>query len=106
MILRVILLKFSGAKLARAPKASDEPPFTINDAVPVGRVFLSLSNPRHEPVDTEAEAIERLCGKENILALAKDIVRYGLSPLERFAMSPTGTKKAGSATFYVEEGNR
>ena len=42
--------------------------------VPVSRIFLHLQNPRHEPLETEAEVIERLCGKEDIYPLARDIV--------------------------------
>ena len=80
-------------------------PYKFVDAVSVGRVFLALNNPRHEPVETESEAIERLCKKEDVYALARDVVRYGLSPLERFAMVPVDAK-AANPTYYVSEGNR
>ena len=76
------------------------------DDVAVGRVFLALNNPRHEPVESEGEAIERLCNHEDVVPLARDIVRHGLSPLERFAMTPIGKTKAGGTTYWVAEGNR
>lgn len=76
------------------------------DDIPVGRIFLALDNPRHEPVDSEGEAIERLCTKEDVVPLARDIVKHGLSPLERFALTPIGKTKAGQATYWVAEGNR
>jgi hypothetical protein len=28
------------------------------DAVPVGRIFLALENPRHDPFESEAQVIE------------------------------------------------
>lgn len=79
------------------------------DAVPLGRVFLQLDNPRHDPVKSEADAIAKLCDKEDVLPLARDIVRYGLSPLERFAMVPAGSKRRSSkpdTSYLVAEGNR
>jgi hypothetical protein len=80
-------------------------PFEIEDSVPIGRIFLALDNPRHEPVENEAQAIERLCTREDVLPLARDIVRHGLSPLERFALAPIG-KRSAAQSYYVAEGNR
>lgn len=81
---------------------------TFLDAVPIGRIFLKLDNPRHEPYDTEAEAIEYLCEKENVYALARDIAKNGLNPLERFALVPVDKKKSSGADarYTVAEGNR
>ena len=80
-------------------------PFTFVDAVAIGRIFLAPHNPRFEPVATETQAIERLCAREEIVPLARDIARYGISPLERFALTKlSGTGQAPS--YYVEEGNR
>lgn len=78
------------------------------DAVPVGRIFLKLDNPRHEPFDTEGAAIEYLCDHENVYPLARDIIKNGLNPLERFALIPVDKKKAGrsDASYTVAEGNR
>lgn len=82
---------------------------TFVDAVSLSKIFLQLDNPRHEPVRSEADAIAKLCDTEDVLPLARDIVRYGLSPLERFAMVPVGGKKGAgkqSASYIVAEGNR
>lgn len=78
------------------------------DAVPVSRIFLWLSNPRHEPFGTEAKAIEFLCEKEDVYPLARDIAKHGLNPLERTALFPTDKRKSAKddASFYVAEGNR
>lgn len=79
-----------------------------NVNIPVSRLFLHLSNPRHKPVQAEAKAIERLCEKEYVLPLARDIAKNGLNPLEKFALVPLEQGKAGAANtnYYVAEGNR
>jgi hypothetical protein len=83
----------------------DKPKF-IED-VPVGRIFLALNNPRHQVFDTEEQVINRLCEKEDILPLARDIAKHGLNPLERFALVPSGRQKTGTPTnYYSAEGNR
>ena len=80
-------------------------PFTFIDGVSIGRIFLAPHNPRFEPVETEPQAIERLCSREDVVPLARDIARYGLNPLERFALTElAGTGQTPS--YYVEEGNR
>lgn len=78
------------------------------DTVPVGRIFLLLDNPRHEPFDSEAKAIEHLCEKEDIYPLARDIAKNGLNPLERLALFPVEKRKGskGDASYHVAEGNR
>ena len=76
------------------------------EAVPVGRIFLLHSNPRHEPFTTEAEAIAHLCSKEDVYPLARDIVKLGrLNPLERCGIFPADKKKSGG-NYFVAEGNR
>lgn len=88
-----------GAKtVAQAPK--------FLDAVPVSRIFLMLNNPRHDPLETEAKVIAKLCAKENVYPLARDIAKHGLNPLERFALLATGKTKSGTASYTVAEGNR
>lgn len=82
----------------------DAPKFI--EAVPVGRIFLGLSNPRHEPYDTETKAIARLCEKEDVYPLARDIVKHGLNPLERLALVPLGKRRGGAISYYAAEGNR
>lgn len=78
------------------------------ESVPISRIFLMLDNPRHEPFENEAKVIAHLCDKENILALARDIAKIGLNPLERFALITKGrTNKVSTLTnYYVAEGNR
>lgn len=75
------------------------------DGVAIGRIFLAPHNPRFDPVETEQQAIERLCSKEDIVPLARDIARYGISPLERFALTEIADS-GPSPSYYVEEGNR
>lgn len=77
--------------------------------VEIGRIFLDLENPRHEPYENEAEVIDYLCRHENVFPLAKDIVQHGLNPLELLAVIPEDsgdTGKSGKPTFIVAEGNR
>lgn len=87
-------------------RAGSAEPDWIDATVPLGKIFLALDNPRHEPVETEGEAIERLCNEEEVLPLARDIVRHGLSPLERLALVPVDPKKRTAGSYYVAEGNR
>jgi hypothetical protein len=79
-------------------------------AVPVERIFLHLSNPRFEEVETEDEAIERLCSEEDVRALAADIVSLNsINPLELLALVPVPKSKNKSskvAGYIVVEGNR
>ncbi len=79
--------------------------YELMESVPVGRLFLLHSNPRHEPFDTEAEAITYLCEKEDVYPLARDIVKLGLNPLERCGIFPADKKKTGG-NYFVAEGNR
>ncbi|MGB5065925.1 MAG: hypothetical protein WBO29_00930, partial [Albidovulum sp.] len=71
--------------------------------VRIDRVFLDLENPRHEPYNTQADAIEYLCRKENVIQLARDIVKLGLNPLEMFALIPS---KNAPNSYIATEGNR
>lgn len=91
--------------MVRQAKGSSEADWT-EATVPLGKIFLALDNPRHEPVETEPEAIERLCNEEEVLPLARDIVRHGMSPLERLALVPVDPKKRTGGSYYVAEGNR
>jgi len=72
------------------------------------RLQLNLSNPRHEDVETRDEAMIDLLLSEQIVELARDIVRLGgINPMERlgvFAVEGTGN---GEEQFYAAaEGNR
>jgi hypothetical protein len=73
--------------------------------IPVERIFLDLSNPRHEPYKTEAEVIEYLCRQEQVYSLARDIAKIGMNPLEIFAVIPAD-KTSRTQSFVVAEGNR
>lgn len=75
----------------------------LADPVPIGRIFLDLSNPRHVPLATEDEAIEYLCDKEDVWSLARDIAQIGLNPLERVALIPI---KGQAGAYTMAEGNR
>ncbi|WP_417447717.1 hypothetical protein [Idiomarina abyssalis] len=69
--------------------------------IDTGRVFLDLSNPRHEPFSDQDDAITYLCNEEQVLNLAKDIAKIGLNPLELFAL----IQEEGD-TYFSAEGNR
>lgn len=75
----------------------------LEKPVPIGRIFLDLTNPRHEPLANEDDAIEYLCDKEEVWALARDITAIGLNPLERVALIPI---KGQKGAYTMAEGNR
>jgi hypothetical protein len=52
----------------------------------INKIFLDLDNPRHEPYQSEEEVIEYLCDNEYVYALAQDIVKIGINPLEIMAV--------------------
>ncbi|SKB27878.1 hypothetical protein [Luteibacter sp. 22Crub2.1] len=73
-------------------------------SIPVSRLHLHLENPRHEPVESEAEAIAQLCDEEMVTELAKDIAQRGaLSPLEVLGVMPM---PGNPGHFISLEGNR
>ncbi len=74
--------------------------------VPISRIFLYLQNPRHEPKDTEAQVIEHLCREEDVYPLARDIAKFGLNPLERFALILDNNSTGSIKNYFVPEGNR
>lgn len=83
----------------------------LKTTVFVDRLFLWTENPRHDEVDDEKEAIDRLCKTEDIEEIARDIVRYGPSPAERLIVYPTDENVGladidSTTTFIVAEGNR
>jgi hypothetical protein len=75
----------------------------LEKPVPIGRIFLDLTNPRHVPFQTEDEAIEYLCASEDVWSLARDIAAIGLNPLERVALIPIRGQKDA---YTMAEGNR
>lgn len=89
----------------KTPSRRRDPSSNLGDAViPVHRLHLNLSNPRHEPVLSESEAIAALCDNELITELARDIAERGsLSPLENLGVMP----QPGNPGHYISlEGNR
>ncbi len=75
--------------------------------IPVDRIFLDLSNPRHKPYQTQSEVIEYLCRAEHVFELAKDIAKIGLNPLELFAVVPVpASGRRAAISYVVAEGNR
>ncbi len=65
----------------------------LDAPVPIGRIFLDLTNPRHPPLATEDEAIEYLCEKEEVWPLARDIAHVGLNPLALVGLLPIKGQK-------------
>ena len=82
-------------------------PFIDFETVDVQSIYLDVLNPRHNELKTEDEVISYLCDAEQIASLAEDIVKYGLNPLERWALLVDEPDKTGdSRTYIVLEGNR
>ncbi|MCP9491891.1 MAG: hypothetical protein MSC31_18745 [Solirubrobacteraceae bacterium MAG38_C4-C5] len=73
-----------------------------HQTIPVGQFLLDVQNPRHEPVDSQRDAIVVLIGTERqkLVVLANDIAEYGLSPIDRMLVIRNGRN------FTVVEGNR
>ena len=75
----------------------------LDEPVPIGRIFLDLTNPRHIAFTTEDQAIEYLCEKEDVWPLARDIAAIGMNPMERVALLPVAGQKN---SYTMAEGNR
>jgi len=69
----------------------------------VRQIYLDNDNPRHDPIDNEAEVIAHLVGDEKVIRLARDIAEHGLSPIDVFAVMPHPKMKG---SYVVLEGNR
>lgn len=80
----------------------------VKTTVRLEQLFLAMNNPRHEEVDGEPEAIDRLCRSEDIDALARDIARNGTNPAERLILYPVDDSAPvnDKTAYYVAEGNR
>lgn len=74
----------------------------ISKFIQINKIALDSENPRHEVLETTQEIIDYLCKKEDVLALAKDISKHGINPLELLAVLP-GKRKG---TYISKEGNR
>jgi len=64
-------------------------------------LYLDSQNPRHEPINDQAEIIKHLLKNEQVKHLARDIAEHGLSPIEQFAVI-----KDKTGNHLVLEGNR
>lgn len=72
--------------------------------IPISRLHLDLTNFRHEPVASEAEAVTILCNEELVAELADDVVRRGaLSPLDLLGVIQA---EGNPGHFVAVEGNR
>lgn len=75
-----------------------------DQTIPVSRLHLDLNNPRHEPAESEAQAIANLCDSEMVVEIAQDIAQRGsLSPLEVLGVTPM---EGHPGHFISLEGNR
>lgn len=72
--------------------------------VSVSHLHLDPQNPRHEPLEGDAEVIAQLCNAEMVAELAQDIAKRGtLSPLDVMGVIPFD----GHPGHYITvEGNR
>lgn len=72
--------------------------------VDIKSIHLDLNNPRHDPFQTEQQAIDHLIANEDIKSLAKHIAETGAtSPLDMMALVPH--PKIDDA-YIAAEGNR
>ncbi len=75
--------------------------------VELDQLYLDEQNPRFDPVDSQEAAIALLCDNEDVYALAADIVKVGLSQIERLAVLATFDDDGELDDHYtVLEGNR
>jgi hypothetical protein len=70
--------------------------------IPVGQLMLDVRNPRHEKVRSQKDAIRALIEVERakLVVLAKDVLKYGLSPIDRLLVLRS------DRNYIVLEGNR
>lgn len=86
-------------------------PHELKMTVKVDKLYLATNNPRHDEVDSEGEAIAKLCKTEDIAEIARDIARYGMDPSARLIVYPVQEGLGADAiddqtTFFTAEGNR
>lgn len=71
---------------------------------PIKSIYLDPQNPRHDPIEHEAEIISYLIENEQIKNLAKHIAETGsISPIEKIAVTEHPTRKG---VLIAAEGNR
>lgn len=70
----------------------------------INKIHLDPENPRHPPLESDAEIIKNLCSNEYIRNLAKDIAEKGaLNPLETIGVIPYENHPGH---YIAVEGNR
>lgn len=76
----------------------------LHENIKLSQVYLDPINPRHDPLEAEAEVIAHLLKKEDVKPLARHIALKGrLSPLELVGLVPHPTV---SGAYIPAEGNR
>lgn len=82
-------------------------PISLN-SVEIRKIYLDKENPRHEPYSTQAQVIEYMCNNEQIVPIARDIVRHKLNPLDRIGLIHDNAEEeiTKDSTFIVGEGHR
>lgn len=90
---------------AKRKTSARKPKITLGDqTIPVSRLHLDVDNPRHVHVESEADAIAKLCDSELIAELVQDIAHRGsMNPLESFGVLPM---EGHPGHFVSLEGNR
>lgn len=74
------------------------------EEISLAKLMLDNDNPRHDPIDNEAEIIAQLLKAERVLPLARIIAkRKGTSPLENIGVLAA---PGNPGHFIVAEGNR
>lgn len=70
--------------------------------ISVGQLLLDTENPRHGKVSSQKDAIAALIASERqkLVVLADDILKFGLSPIDRLLVVKAGRR------YTVVEGNR
>jgi len=71
--------------------------------ISVKHILFDNQNPRHDPSESQKEALQKLLKDEDIRALAADIVKYGVNPTETLIVMPS---KDIEGKYIVLEGNR
>lgn len=75
----------------------------MKKSIHIKNIFLDSDNPRHDPTESQPEAIKNLVKDENIRELAADIVKKGVNPVESVILLKSNDD---SKDYIVLEGNR
>ena len=76
----------------------------VDKTININRIYVDTDNPRHDPIENEADVFDYLLSNEKVKQLAKHIVDAGsTSPLERIGVFPHPKIKDA---YIAVEGNR